>query len=57
VAYVTNGEQEQYYATVKALKIDLTMLHGAERTPSGFLNGKNIDIWLMSVTWTHLWAV
>ena len=26
-----------------ACGIDLTMLHGAECMPSGFLNGKNID--------------
>jgi hypothetical protein len=40
---VLTREQERYNATVKALKIDLTMLHGAECMPSGFLNGKNID--------------
>jgi hypothetical protein len=38
---VLTREQERYNATVKALKIDLTMLHGAECMPSGVLNGKN----------------
>ena len=38
---VLTREQERYNATVEALKIDLTMLHGAECMPSGVLNGKN----------------
>ena len=41
---VLTREQERYNATVKALKIDLTILHGAECMPSGYLNGKNIDL-------------